>query len=100
MNDTALSRNRHPVDRLADVRTQIKVLEQEEADLKAQITTEMGSGDSLGGDEYIAFQSLQTRRGSLDEAKLRPLVGDLAAFRKPETTFIVLKVEPRVREVS
>lgn len=102
MNAKALSGNRHPVDRLADIRASIKVLQEEETDLKARIGTEMGGGDSLGGDEFIAFQSLQERKGGLDEKRIAAALGveGLAAYRKPGTTFVVLRVEPRAAEVA
>jgi len=54
--------NRHIVDQLAEVRAQIKALEAREAELKTQISTAMGSANSLGGDEFIALQKLSTTR--------------------------------------
>jgi hypothetical protein len=100
MNDISLSRNRHPVDQLADVRAEIKRLGDVEADLKAQISTEMGSNDSLGGDQYIAFQQLRERKGGIDEAALKSVGINVDTFRKPATTYIVLSVEPRAAEVA
>lgn len=94
------NKNRHPVDRLADVRAEIKKLQDEETDLKAQITTEMGSADSLGGDQYIASQSLQERKGGLDETAMKAAGVDPEKYRKPKSTFIILKVEPRVMEAA
>lgn len=93
-------KNRHPVDRLADVRAEIKKLQDEETDLKAQITTEMGSSDSLGGDQYIASQALQERKGNIDDAAMKADGLDPEKYRKPASTFIVLKVEPRVMEAA
>lgn len=94
--------NRHPVDRLYDVRQQIKELTEEEADLKAKISVEMGGSDSLGGDECIASQTLQERKGSFDEKKLAEALKttDLDQFRKPSSTFVVIKVEQRAREAA
>jgi hypothetical protein len=100
MNDIATSRNRHPVDRLADVRAEIKRLQVEEIDLKAMIQTEMGSADSLGGDQYIASQSLQERKGGIDEAAMKAAGIDLDKYRKSSSTFVLLKVEPRVMEMA
>lgn len=102
MHDTAMPGNRHPVDRLADVRAKIKALQDEEADLKAQISAEMGAIDSLGGDEWIAFQKLQERKGALDEATIAQHLGvkSLEPYRKPATTFVVIRLEPRAREVA
>lgn len=100
MHATATSRNRHPVDRLADVRAQIKALAEEEADLKAKISVEMGPADSLGGDEYIASQSLQERKGGLDEKAMIKAGIDVESFRKPASTFVVLKVERRAMEAA
>lgn len=102
MHVPPLPGNRHPIDRLADVRDQIKALEAEEAKLKAEISALMGSADSLGGDEYIARQSLQDRKGALDEKALcRKLnVENLDAYRKPSTTSMVLRLVSRVAEVA
>lgn len=103
MHDTSLpgnGRNRHPVDQLADVRARIKDLQDREADLKALITAEMGSRDSLGGDEFIAFQTLQERNGSLDEASLRAAGINPDKHRKPKSVSHILKVERRAAEVA
>lgn len=101
MNSEALpvkGTNRHPVDQLADVRAAIKSLQSQEAQLKDEISARMGAADSLGGDQFIALQKLQTRKGGLDEKKLAAKLGDLSAYRKPDSTFIVLSVEPRAME--
>lgn len=103
MPDTSLPinrGNRHPVDQLADVRAQIKALQDQEADLKAQISAEMGSRDSLGGDEFIAFQTLQTRKGGIDEEKLKAAGIKVDLYRKPSSTAHVLRVERRAAEVA
>lgn len=100
MTDTAMSRNRHPVDQLADVRAEIKKLQDREADLKAMISTEMGSRDSLGGDQYIASQVLQERKGAIDEKAMAAAGIDVDQYRKPKSTFIMIKVEPRAMEAA
>ncbi len=93
-----MSSNRHPVDQLADVRAEIRRLQAQETELKSTVSMMMGSADSLGGDQYIASQKIMTRKGGLDEAKLSAELGDLAPFRKPDTTVITINVTPRVRE--
>lgn len=95
---TASGNNRHPVDQLANVRATIKALQEREAELKEEIGTLMGNADSLGGDEFIASQKLQSRKGGLDEKRLTEKLGDLSAYRRPDTSFITLKVEPRAME--
>lgn len=102
MNNTSLPRNRHPVDQLADVRAQIKKLEADEKALKDQITEMMGAKDSLGGDEFIAFQKLQERRGGLDEARIAEHLGvkNLDPYRKASVAVHVLRVERRAAEVA
>lgn len=102
MTNTGLHGNRHIVDRLADVRGRIKEFETEETELKARVSAEMGGRDSLGGDEFIAIQSLTNRKGGLDEAKIAAAlkVDNLDAYRKPGTVVHSLKVERRMTEVA
>ncbi|HWE98856.1 MAG TPA: hypothetical protein VG248_03580 [Caulobacteraceae bacterium] len=83
MNARSVPGNRHVVDLRADVRAQIKDLQKVEENLKAEISRLMGSDDSLGGDEWIASQTLSTRKGAIDEAKATAAGVDLNAFRKP-----------------
>lgn len=89
--------NMHPVDFLANVRETIKALGVIEDELKAQISKEMGDADSLGGVEYIAYQRLLERKGSLDEKAIAAAlkVEDLSKFRKPPSTYITLRLENR-----
>ena len=47
----ALKRNRHPADRLADIRGQIKKLETDEAELKDEL---IASPQNRRGDEWVA----------------------------------------------
>lgn len=102
MTNTVLPGNRHIVDRLADVRAHIKELEAVEGELKSRISAEMGMRDSLGGDEFIAIQTLSTRKGSIDEKRICAAlkVDNLDAYRKAETIVHSLKVERRVAEVA
>lgn len=102
MTNTGLPGNRHIVDRLADVRGRIKELETEEAELKSRISAEMGGSDSLGGDEFIAIQTLTNRKGGLDEARIAAAlkVENLDGYRKPGATVHSLKVERRMAEVA
>lgn len=99
MNDMILTgkpgTNRHPVDQLANVRATIKTLEAREAELKDEVSALMGDKDSLGGSEFIAWQRLQERKGSLDEKAMKAAGVDPERFRKPPSTFIAIKVEPR-----
>jgi hypothetical protein len=57
MPKAAKSQNRHPVDRLADVRDRIKALEAEERALRAEI---LESGDT-NGDDNVAMIKHNTR---------------------------------------
>lgn len=92
--------NRHPVDRLADVRAQMKTLKAEEDDLKATVSKMMGDRDSLGGDQYIARQKLSERAGAVDTAKMKKAGIDVEAFRKAPVTVMTITVEERVAEVA
>lgn len=102
MNDIALPGkagiNRHPVDQLGAIRQEIKRLQDREIALKENILSQMGSRDALGGAEYIAVRTNQSRKGGLDEAKLRKKLGSLDSYRKPDISFPVLKVERRALE--
>lgn len=100
MHDTSLPRNRHPVDQLADIRAQIKALQELETDLKAQISTEMGSRVSLGGDQFIARRVGRIRKGGLDEEAMKRRGIKVDNYRKPPVKYVVIEVEPRVMEVA
>ncbi len=90
--------NRHPVDQLANVRATIKTLQEREAQLKEQIVAMMGDDASIGGDEFIASLRPGSRKGGLDEKRLAEHFGDLSMFRKPDSAFKTLTVEPRALE--
>lgn len=97
MNATVAA-NRHVVDQLADVRAQVKALEAKETALKAEISKRMGGRDSLGGDEWIALQTLSTRKGSIDADAAKRAGVDLDRFRKADVTVFSLRLERRVME--
>jgi hypothetical protein len=92
--------NRHPVDRLADVRAQMKALKALEDDLKAEVSKEMGGRDSLGGDQYIARQKLSERAGAVDAKAMKAAGIDVDAYRKPPVTVMTITVEERVEEAA
>lgn len=92
--------NRHIVDQLADVRAQIKELSAVESELKAKVSSQMGDADSLGGDEHIASQSLSTRRGAIDDKRMKADGIDVDAYRKPDTTVLTIRIERRVSEAA
>jgi len=79
MPKTIKSENRHPVDRLFDIRETIKALETEEKMLKEQI---IASGDTVG-DEYLA-QLKDSVRKTLDRKALEAHYGSeiIAGFCK------------------
>lgn len=89
--------NRHPVDKLGDIRALIKQAQAIEADLKDVILADLGPDDSIGGADFIAHQVIQERRGALDEKALKARFGDgVADCRKAPATFIKLEVRARV----
>ena len=101
MNDIPLSVkpvNRHIVDRLADVREEIKELAEKEKVLKNQISGMMGEDDSLGGDEYIARQIVSLRSGSIDAEALERAGIDVDKYRKPGSATYTIRLERRVLE--
>lgn len=93
-----MTSNRHIVDQLADVRAQIKMLQESEKDLKDAICDAMGHADSLGGDEWIALQRISERKGAIDTKALEKAGIDVEAFRKPPTVVYQIVTERRVQE--
>jgi len=88
------ARNRHLVDRLYDLREQIKALEIEEKAMRAEI---MDSGDTVG-DEYVAMVKNSVRklldrptlelkfgRDAVAECTKESPVTTLSLFKKAET---------------
>lgn len=80
-------RNRHPVDELADVRSEIKSLQAREAEIRALI---IGEGCTLDGHEFEASVSTSTAL-KLDTAGVRKEFGDerLRPWLKPASTVTV-----------
>ena len=95
-----MTTNTHAVDQLASIRAQIKALQEAESALKTQISREIGGGSSLVGDEWIAEQSLTTRKGGLDEKKLVAAGVDVDAFRKPDSAVLTLRTVLRISRLA
>lgn len=88
--------NRSDVDLIGDLRAVIKEAKSIEEELKEKILESFGSSDSVGGADFIAYQTLQERKGSFDEKKLRARFGDeIDECRKPPSSSIKLDVKPR-----
>jgi len=68
--DASEHANRHPVDRLADLRQHLASLQAEEAELRAMV---LAGKVSREGDEFRAEVSMHTRRG-IDARKARELL--------------------------
>jgi hypothetical protein len=90
------SQNRHPVDRLADIREQMKALEAEEKILKERI---IQTGDTVG-DDNIAQLKDSTRK-TLDRTALEAHYGieTIAQFLKTSsftTVSLFKKAQPKV----
>ena len=90
MSKVAKSQNRHPVDRLADVRDRIKALEAEERVLRAEI---IESGDTNGDDNVAMLK--RSVRNLLDRPMLEARFGraEVAKCTKesPATTLMLFK---------
>ena len=95
-----MTTNTHAADQLASIRAQIKALQEAESALKTQISREIGDGSSLVGDEWIAEQSLTTRKGGLDEKKLVAAGVDVDAFRKPDSAVLTLRTVLRISRLA
>lgn len=98
MNARTLPVNRHPVDQLADVREKIKALQEEEDTLRTEVSVLMGEGDTLGGDEFIAKQSISERAGAIDAKAMERDGIDVAKYRKKPSTVYQIRCERRVLE--
>lgn len=92
--------NRHIVDQLADTRASIKELQARESELKAAVSKQMGDRDSLGGDQFIARQTLSERAGSIDTKAMQAAGIDPDAFRKPASAYVTIRVEERAMEAA
>lgn len=95
-----MTRNRHIVDQLADIRAQIKDLQAREVEIKEAVSASMGAADSLGGDQFIALQKVSSRKRSIDAAALKKAGIDADKFRKPDVTVYQILVEPRLVEAA
>jgi len=91
-------RNVHPVDELAENRAAQKALAEREAELKAEISKMMAGKDSLGGNAFIARQTITERKGGLDDGAMRKDGIDPDKYRKPTVTVYSICVEARVQE--
>jgi|APCry1669192010_1035390.scaffolds.fasta_scaffold07165_4 hypothetical protein len=92
--------NHHQVDQLVQVRAQIKALQEIEAALKTDISRAIGDGSVLEGDEWIAEQTLSTRKGGLDEAKLVKAGIDVSQYRKADTTVLTIRTVLRTARAA
>jgi hypothetical protein len=92
--------NHHQVDQLVQVRAQIKALQEIEAALKTDISRAIGDGSVLEGDEWIAEQTLSTRKGGLDEAKLVKAGIDVSQYRKSDTTVLTIRTVLRTARAA
>lgn len=90
--------NRHIVDQYAEIVSTIKMLEIKKDLLNHEIRKIMGFDDSLGGDEFIAMQSISERKGGIDEKALTEIGIDVSAFRKPSISLVTLRIQPRASE--
>ncbi|MCW7544866.1 hypothetical protein N7I30_13745 [Aurantimonas litoralis] len=95
------TKNRHPVDELADIKAQKAELDEREKALKAQIIEMAGPRDAVGGDEFIAMVSLQSRK-SLNRKALEDRFGKaaVAACDREGEPFFVVKTQPRAVEAA
>lgn len=92
MANQNVTANRHPVDALADVRAQIKVLAEQETALKEIVSKMMGSNDAIEGEDFIATQSVSERKGGIDEKALKAAGINVDDYRKANVSVYTLKV--------
>jgi hypothetical protein len=60
----------------------------------------MGGADSLGGDEWIARQTVTERKGSLDEKAMQAAGIDTDRYRKKPSISFMIRVERRAVEAA
>jgi len=86
--------NRHPADRLADVRSEIKRLEAEEATLRAYL---LEHPQDRNGEEHTAVVGSQSRK-RVDLKALADEVGhSIVAHFTTFTTGMVIRLQQRTR---
>jgi hypothetical protein len=91
------STNRHPADRLSDVRAQIKELEQEESRLRSYL---LHHPDDLVGSEHVALVSSRSYK-RIDTESLRREVGDAVIRRHTTTTPVTfVRLKQRQQDVA
>lgn len=95
MNEQSRPVNRHCVDQLADIRAKIKELKEQEKEIASEVSIQMGKYTSLGGDEWIAKQSVHSRKGSIDTAAMEADGIDIEAYRKPDTSVYSIRLDRR-----
>ena len=83
--------NRHPVDRLSDVRSEIRELEREEAELRSYL---LHHPDDLVGVEYTALVSSRSYK-RVNMEGLRREVGDAVMRRHTTTTVSFVRLKAR-----
>src|SRR6516162_9290632 len=88
-----IMQNRHPVDRLADVRSEIKQLEAEEEQLRAYL---LEHPQDRTGQEYAAIVGSQSRR----RVDLKALADEIGASVLARFTSFRSMMVVRLREVS
>jgi hypothetical protein len=91
--------NRHIVDQLADVRAQLKALEEREKDLKAQVSVLIDKSDVAAGDDYQAFHVISERKGGLDDKAMIAAGIDIEKFRKASSIIISIRLSERTAPV-
>lgn len=99
-----MTSNRHPVDELADIRTQIKALETRESVLKEAIIHLLsdppfpGDTQRIDGDEYVASVSLiESHRLDRKEVEKALSPKRFALCLKPSVA-ITVRVSPRQQQ--
>jgi hypothetical protein len=95
--------NRHPVDQLAQVRAQIKELQEWEASLKEQIISslperpELGEMQRIDGDDFVADVSL-IERETLDRKAAEKLLGKRFPQALKTSSSITIRVSARAQQ--
>jgi hypothetical protein len=92
--------NQHPVDELAQIRAQIKALQERENALRSEVSLLIGDGSAYDGDDFTAIQTLASRKGGIDEQAMRTAGINPDKFRKSDIAVVTIRTVVRAKAAA